>query len=168
MREKLFFDVCREANVPLRGPAAEVLSTSWGFYTVVEQIDDQFLDWNILEDDSNLFKACDNWRRTSGAGQHHGRQPRLLRRGPGRPRGPLRTEIERGPQRLERPDFPARLHQQHRQCGLRHRHRLPHRSGRLPPLSRDGHAVQQPGHLHRSARNYYLYHNQDTNLEWIK
>jgi hypothetical protein len=34
--------------------------TFWGFYTVVEQIDDQFLEWAILEDQGNLFKAGDN------------------------------------------------------------------------------------------------------------
>ena len=64
MREKLFFDVCREANVPApRASFAEVTFNGepWGFYTVVEQIDDQFLDWNILEDDGNLFKAGDNF-----------------------------------------------------------------------------------------------------------
>ena len=40
----------------------------WGFYTVVEQIDDQFLDWNILEDDGNLFKAGDNFGGGGGPG----------------------------------------------------------------------------------------------------
>ena len=33
----------------------------WGFYTIVEQIDDQFLDWSIQEDSGNLFKAGDNF-----------------------------------------------------------------------------------------------------------
>ena len=72
MREKLFFDVCREVGVPApRASFAEVTFNGepWGFYTVVEQIDDQFLDWNIQEDSGNLFKAGDNfgggrpWRR---------------------------------------------------------------------------------------------------------
>ena len=64
MREKLFFDACRRsrrartsrqfANVTFNGEA-------WGFYTVVEQIDDQFLDWAIEEDSGNLFKAGDNF-----------------------------------------------------------------------------------------------------------
>ena len=34
---------------------------AWGFYTVVEQIDDQFLDWAIEEDSGNLFKQGDNF-----------------------------------------------------------------------------------------------------------
>ena len=42
------------ANVTFNGEA-------WGFYTVVEQIDDQFLDWAIEEDSGNLFKAGDNF-----------------------------------------------------------------------------------------------------------
>jgi spore coat protein CotH len=64
MREKLFFDVCREANVLApRASFANVYfnETLWGFYTVVEQIDDQFLDWAILDDDGNLFKAGANF-----------------------------------------------------------------------------------------------------------
>ena len=69
MREKLFFDVRAErlacfaprasfANVTFNGEA-------WGFYTVVEQIDDQFLDWAIEEDSGNLFKAGDNFEAAS-------------------------------------------------------------------------------------------------------
>ena len=64
MREKLFFDACQRlacfaprasfANVTFNGEA-------WGFYTVVEQIDDQFLDWAIEEVSGNLFKAGDNF-----------------------------------------------------------------------------------------------------------
>ena len=64
MREKLFFDVCREVGVPApRASFAEVTFNGEprGFYTVVEQIDDQFLDWNIQEDSGNLFKAGDNF-----------------------------------------------------------------------------------------------------------
>ncbi len=64
MREKIFFDVCRAANVPApRASYANVYfnGVHWGFYTVIEQIDDQFLDWRILDDDGNLFKAGDNF-----------------------------------------------------------------------------------------------------------
>ena len=46
MREKLFFDVCREVSVPApRASFAEVTFNGepWGFYTVVEQIDDCLL-----------------------------------------------------------------------------------------------------------------------------
>lgn len=64
MREKVFFDFCREAGV--NAPRANfanlyINGNLLGFYTVVEQIDDQFLDWAILDDDGNLFKAGDNF-----------------------------------------------------------------------------------------------------------
>lgn len=64
MREKLFFDFSREAGV--NAPRANfanlyINGTLLGFYTVVEQIDDQFLDWAILDDDGNLFKAGANF-----------------------------------------------------------------------------------------------------------
>lgn len=71
MREKVFFDVCRAANVPApRANFANVYfnGTLWGFYTVIEQIDDQFLDWRILDDDGNLFKAGDNFGGGPGGG----------------------------------------------------------------------------------------------------
>lgn len=70
MREKVFFDVCRAADVPApRANFANVYmnGTLKGFYTVVEQIDDQFLDWKILDDDGNLFKAGDNFTTTPGS-----------------------------------------------------------------------------------------------------
>ena len=71
MREKLFFDICREVGVPApRSNFANVYfnGTLWGFYCVVEQIDDQFLDWRILDDDGNLFKAGDNFGGGPGGG----------------------------------------------------------------------------------------------------
>jgi len=64
MREKLFFDVCKAAdiNAPRANYAIvyfnEVLK---GFYTLVEQIDDQFLDWRIGDDKGNMFKAGSNF-----------------------------------------------------------------------------------------------------------
>ena len=71
MREKVFFDFCREAGV--LAPRANfanlyINGTLWGFYTMVEQIDDQFLDWAILDDDGNLFKAGDNFGGGPGGG----------------------------------------------------------------------------------------------------
>mgnify|MGYP000427090435 CR=1 FL=1 len=71
MREKLFFDVCLEAGVPApRTNFSNVFFNGelWGFYTVVEQIDDQFLDWAILDDDGNLFKAAANFGGGPGGG----------------------------------------------------------------------------------------------------
>lgn len=71
LREKVFFDVCQEAGVPApRSNFANVYfnGTLWGFYTIVEQIDDQFLDWRILDDAGNLFKAGDNFGAGPGGG----------------------------------------------------------------------------------------------------
>jgi len=64
VREKLFFDVCESAGILApRATFAEVSfnGTPWGFYTVVEQIDDQFLDRSIGDDDGSLFKAGSNF-----------------------------------------------------------------------------------------------------------
>lgn len=64
IREKIFFDLCQAAGVAApRANFANVYfnGTLWGFYTLIEQIDDQFLDWRILDDDGNLFKAGANF-----------------------------------------------------------------------------------------------------------
>lgn len=71
MREKIFFDMCRATGTPApRANFANVYfnGTLWGFYTIVEQIDDQFLDWKILDDDGNLFKAGANFGGGPGGG----------------------------------------------------------------------------------------------------
>ncbi len=71
LREKLFFDMCQTVGVAApRANFANVYFNGelWGFYTVVEQIDDQFLDWRILDDDGNLFKAGDNFGVGPGGG----------------------------------------------------------------------------------------------------
>lgn len=70
MREKLFFDLCQTLSIPApRVAYADVYmnGTLWGFYTMVEQVDDQFLDNTIMEDQGNLFKAGDNTDGQSGA-----------------------------------------------------------------------------------------------------
>lgn len=63
-REKVFLDVCEDAGILApRATFAEVRynGEAWGFYTVVEQIDDQFLDRSIGDDDGMLFKAGSNF-----------------------------------------------------------------------------------------------------------
>lgn len=64
VREKIFYDVCADAGILApRANFAEVTfnGTPWGFYTVVEQIDDQFLDRSIGDDAGMLFKAGSNF-----------------------------------------------------------------------------------------------------------
>lgn len=68
VREKIFYDVCAEAGILApRANFAEVTFNGepWGFYTVVEQIDDQFLDRSIGNDDGMLFKAGSNFGQGS-------------------------------------------------------------------------------------------------------
>jgi len=64
MREKLFFELSNVVGAPApRVNYANVYMNNayWGFYGLVEQVDDQFLDWAILDDNGNLFKAGDNF-----------------------------------------------------------------------------------------------------------
>lgn len=71
MREKIFFDMCQDAGVlaPRANFANVYINGSlMGFYSLVEQIDDQFLDWAIGDDDGNLFKAGDNFGGGPGGG----------------------------------------------------------------------------------------------------
>ena len=68
VREKIFYDVCEEAGILApRANFAQVTFNGepWGFYTVVEQIDDQFLDRSIGDDDGMLFKAGSNFGQGS-------------------------------------------------------------------------------------------------------
>jgi hypothetical protein len=60
IREKLIYDICHNAGVPApRCVFADVYmnGTYWGFYDVVEQIDDDFLDAHFDNSSENLFKA---------------------------------------------------------------------------------------------------------------
>ena len=62
LREKIYSDLCLSNDLPApRTSYADVYmnGTHWGFYTVIEQIDDQFLDWNMEDDGGNMFKAGD-------------------------------------------------------------------------------------------------------------
>lgn len=69
MRERIFFDFCRDhgvlaprvsyANVSMNG-------TFWGFYDLVEAVDKNFLDRWLDDNDGNLFKAGDNFGTGSG------------------------------------------------------------------------------------------------------
>lgn len=71
MREKVFFDYCRDqgvlaprvlyANVSMNG-------TFWGFYDLVEAVDKDFLDRWMDDNNGNLFKAADNFGMGGGGG----------------------------------------------------------------------------------------------------
>ena len=176
MREKLFFDVCREANVPApRASFAEVTFNGepWGFYTVVEQIDDQFLDWNILEDDGNLFKAGDNFGGggPGGGGPGGGTAADLVYYGEDQATYEDRYELKSNEDvndwsdLISFLDFVNNTDDAAFAAGIDFRIEVDAflRSAALDML------FSNLDTYTGSARNYYLYHNQDSNLwEWIK
>jgi len=62
MREHIYYAVCADAGIPApRANFANIYmnGTFWGFYTMVEQVDDEFLESRFGENDENLFKAGD-------------------------------------------------------------------------------------------------------------
>jgi len=178
MREKLFFDVCRQANVPApRTSFAEVTFNGepWGFYTVVEQIDDQFLDWNILEDDGNLFKAGDNFGGGGpgggGPGGINATAADLVFYGEEQTAYEERYELKSNEDEndwsdlISFLDFVNNTDDDAFAAGIDFRMEVDAflRSAALNML------FSNLDTYTGSARNYYLYHNMDTNLwEWIK
>ena len=174
MREKLFFDVCREANVPApRASFAEVTfnGVPWGFYTVVEQIDDQFLDWNILEDDGNLFKAGDNFGGGPPGAGGNTTAADLVYYGEDQATYEDRYELKSNEDLndwsdlISLLDFVNNTDNAAFEAGIDFRIEVDAflRSAAMDML------FSNLDTYTGSARNYYLYHNQDTNLwEWIK
>ena len=178
MREKLFFDVCREANVPApRASFAEVTFNGepWGFYTVVEQIDDQFLDWNILEDDGNLFKAGDNFGGGGpgggGPGGGNNTAADLVYYDEDQTTYEDRYELKSNEEDndwsdlISLLDFVNNTDDAAYAAGIDFRVEVDAflRSAALDML------FSNLDTYTGSARNYYLYHNMDSNLwEWIK
>jgi spore coat protein CotH len=64
MREKVFMDLCRQAGIPApRINYANVYMNGqfWGFYTIVEQVDKEFVQNVFPNDLGNLFKAGDGF-----------------------------------------------------------------------------------------------------------
>ncbi len=62
MREKLFLDYCRTANIPApRGNFASLYLNGelWGFYSMVEHVDKTFMSGRFGNKDGNLYKAMD-------------------------------------------------------------------------------------------------------------
>ncbi len=71
MREKIFFDYCRDQGVLVpRVQYANIYmnGTFWGFYDMVEAVDKNFLDRWVDDNDGNLFKAADNFGGGGGGG----------------------------------------------------------------------------------------------------
>ena len=177
MREKLFFDVCREVGVPApRASFAEVTFNGepWGFYTVVEQIDDQFLDWNIQEDSGNLFKAGDNFGGGPGGGPvggGGGTEADLVHYGSDQAVYEERYELKSNEDvndwsdLISFLDFVNNTTADAFAAGIDYRMDVDGflRSAALDIL------FSNLDTYTGSARNYYIYHNMDTDMwQWIK
>ena len=176
MREKLFFDACREAGVLApRASFANVTfnGEAWGFYTVVEQIDDQFLDWAIEEDSGNLFKAGDNFggggpggggggNNTAADLADYGTDPAVYA-----DRYELKTneDINDWSDLISLIDFINNTDLDAFGAGIDFRMDV---DGFLRSAALDTLFSNLDSYT-GSARNYYIYHNQESNLwEWIK
>ena len=174
MREKLFFDVCREVGVPApRASFAEVTFNGepWGFYTVVEQIDDQFLDWNIQEDSGNLFKAGDNFGGGGPGGGGGGAEADLVHYGNDQLVYEERYELKSNEDANDWSDLMSFLDFVNNTtadafaAGIDFRMDVDGflRSAALDML------FSNLDTYTGSARNYYIYHNMDTDMwQWIK
>ena len=174
MREKLFFDVCREVGVPApRASFAEVTFNGepWGFYTVVEQIDDQFLDWNILEDSGNLFKAGDNFGGGGPGGGGGGAEADLVHYGNDQTAYEERYELKSNEDEndwsdlISFLDFVNNTTSDGFAAGIDFRMDV---DGFLRCAALDM-LFSNLDTYTGSARNYYIYHNMDTDMwQWIK
>ena len=143
----------------------------WGFYTVVEQIDDQFLDWNILEDDGNLFKAGDNFGGGPPGAGGNTTAANLVYYGEDQATYEDRYELKSNEDLndwsdlISLLDFVNNTDNAAFAAGIDFRIEVDAflRSAAMDML------FSNLDTYTGSARNYYLYHNQDTNLwEWIK
>jgi len=167
MREKIFFNLCRDVDVPApRANFANVYfnGTLWGFYTVVEQIDDQFLDWRILDDDGNLFKAGDNFGGNDGEAD-------LMYYGTSQTSYENRYELKSNENENDWTDLIEFIDFINNSSATNFENELVNnielqeylRSAAIDNLfsNLDSYTL--------SARNYYVYHNLTTNKwEWIK
>ena len=175
MREKVFFDICRDAGVA--APRANFANVQMngvlkGFYTVVEQIDDQFLDWKILDDDGNLFKAGANFGGGGGGGGGGGTTPAdLVDYGSAQSSYTARYELKSNETANDwtdlidfidfinnstDADFQADLHTKLELTEYLRSVALDNLFSNLDTYT-------------GSARNYYLYHNETSDKwEWIK
>ncbi len=171
MREKVFFDACQEAGVPApRSSFANVNfnGTPWGLYTVIEQIDDQFLDWRILDDDGNLFKAGDNFSVGPGGSDaaadllYYGADQSSYEE-----RYELNTneDINDWSDLIDFIDFINNSNDSEFQSGISNRLEW---TEFLRSMALDNLFSNLDSYL-GSARNYYIYHNTSTDKwEWVK
>jgi hypothetical protein len=172
MREKIFFDVCREAGVPApRANFANVYcnDTLKGFFTVIEQIDDQFLDWRIGDDDGNLFKAGDNFG--GGPGSPPGDEADLVYYGTAQSAYEDRYELKTNETENDWSDLIQFIDFINNSSSSDFENQLGNKL-ELTEFLRSAALDNLFSNLDSytgSSRNYYLYHNLSTDKwEWIK
>lgn len=167
MREKIFFDMCQDIGIPApRCNYANVYmnGTFWGFYDIVEQVDDQFLDWAILEDSGNLFKAGDNFQGGGAAAdlKYYGTDTSLYT---------SRYELKTNETANDWTDLIALIdfiNNTTDQDFANNFEAYFNRTELMQSIAMDNLFSNLDSYLN-SARNYYLYHNMVTNKwEWIK
>jgi len=167
MREKLFFDLCREHGVP--APRANYANVKyngedWGFYTLIEQIDDQFLDWRIGNDSGNLFKAGSNFSGGDG-------EANLVYLGLDQSLYESSYELKSNEETNDWYDLIDFIYFLNGSSDAEFESGLPSRLDLAPFLSSVAfnNLFSNLDTYTLSARNYYLYHNMSTDLwEWIK
>jgi spore coat protein CotH len=167
MREKLVFDASIAAGVPApRTNYANVSmnGTFWGFYAIEEQIDDQFLDWAILEDSGNLFKAGSNFGGTNTPAD-------LKYYGSSATDYTDRYDLKTNETANDWTDFIALLDFINNSSDADFENQFNYHFNQqvfLRSMAIDNLFSSLDTYLN-SARNYYLYHNMDSGQwEWIK
>jgi hypothetical protein len=174
MREKVFFDICREAGVA--APRANFANVTMngalkGFYAVIEQIDDQFLDWNILDDDGNLFKAGSNFGGGGGGGGGGGTPADLMDYGSAQSSYTARYELKSNETANDWTDLIDFIDFINNSSDADFEANLPNKlelTEYLRSAALDNLFSSLDSYM-GSARNYYLYHNETTDKwEWIK
>lgn len=167
MREKLFFDLCRTHGVP--APRANYANVKyngedWGFYTMIEQIDDQFLDWRIGNDSGNLFKAGSNFSGGDG-------EANLVYLGLDQSLYESSYELKSNEETNDWYDLIDFIYFLNSSSDAEFELGLPSRLDLGPFLSSVAfnNLFSNLDTYTLSARNYYLYHNMSTDQwEWIK
>jgi spore coat protein H len=167
MREKLFFDLCRAHGVP--APRANYANVKyngedWGFYTLIEQIDDQFLDWRIGNDSGNLFKAGSNFSGGDG-------EANLVYLGLDQSLYESSYELKSNEETNDWYDLIDFIYFLNSSSNAEFELGLPSRLDLGPFLSSVAfnNLFSNLDTYTLSARNYYLYHNMSTDQwEWIK
>jgi spore coat protein CotH len=167
MREKLVFDASIAVGVPApRTNYANVTmnGTFWGFYAIEEQIDDQFLDWAIEEDDGNLFKAGSNFGGTNTPAD-------LIYYGANASDYADRYDLKTNETANDWSDLIALLDFINNSSDADFENQLNYHINQqefLRSMALDNLFSSLDTYLN-SARNYYLYHNLDSGQwEWIK